>query len=232
MRRLFAFTLIATALLAVGCKEDEPTNPERFRSYLHVVDAVVDDTFNLTFDYYNANDVVIKDFVFQRNFPIVGYADMEAGGAPDEFGNGKLYLTASRQQFIDIAPDTIMEPREMELVKDEKSTLVLADSASNIRFLKIKDEFSFPNDTTAAIRFINVSNLHATASLASADGAISVPNIAFWNNSDFINYPHGQYDIELRDANGIVMSTVSLWLSGNTAYSFYVVGNTLSYFLN
>ncbi|MEY3443867.1 MAG: hypothetical protein RLZZ519_2148, partial [Bacteroidota bacterium] len=82
MRRLFALTLIATALLAVGCKEDDPTNPERSRSYLHIVDAVAADTFNLTFDYYNVNDVVIKDFVFQRNFPIVGYADMEAGGAP------------------------------------------------------------------------------------------------------------------------------------------------------
>lgn len=232
MRRLFALTLIATALLAVGCKKDDPTNPERSRSYLHIVDAVAADTFNLTFDYYNVNDVVIKDFVFQRNFPIVGYADMEAGGAPDEFGNGKMYLTASRQPFIDIAPDTIMDPREMELVKDEKSTMVLADSLGSIRFLKIKDEFSFPTDTTAAIRFVNVSNVHATASLASADGAISVPSIAFWNNSDFINFPHGQYDIELRDANGIVVSTISLWISGRTAYTFYATGNTLGYFLN
>jgi hypothetical protein len=232
MRRFFAFTMIATALFAVGCKKDDPTNPERSRTYLHIVDAVLADTFNLTFDYYNANDVVIKDFVFQRNFPIVGYADMEAGGTPDEFGNGKLYLTASRQPFIDIAPDTVMEPREMVLAKDEKSTLVLADSASSVRFLKMTDEFSFPNDTTAAIRFINVSNLHATASLVSADGAISVPNVGFWDNSDFINFPHGQYDIELRDANGGTVSTISLWISGQAAYSFYVAGNTLGYFLN
>lgn len=232
MRRLFALTLIATTLLAVGCKKDDPTNPDRSRTYLHIVDAVIADTFNLTFDYYNVNDVVIKDFVFHRNFPIVGYADMEAGGTPDEFGNGKLYLTASRQPFLDVAPDTIMAPREVELVKDEKSTIVLADSANSVRFLKIKDEFTFATDTTAGIRFINVSNLHPTATLASADGAIAIPNVAFWDNSDFAYFPHGQYDIELRDSNGGVMMTISLWLSGKTAYSFFVAGNTLGYFIH
>lgn len=82
------------------------------------------------------------------------------------------------------------------------------------------------------MRFINVSNLHTTATLGSADGAINVANVAFWNNSDFVYYPHGQYDVELRDSNGSVVMTLSLWLSGNTAYSFYVAGNTLGYFIN
>jgi hypothetical protein len=233
MRRLFAFALVATALLTAGCKEDDPTTPEKGRTYLHIVDAVVADTFDLTFDYFNGDDRVISDFVFLRNFPIVGYADIEASGTPDEFGNGKLFLTASRQPFINLPPDTLMPPREIELAKDEKNTLVLADSGGTVRFLKIKDpEITYPSDTSAAVRFINVSNFHATASLGSADGAISIPNINFWNHSSFVYFPHGQYDLELRDANGAVLMTIPLWLGGRNAYSFFAVDNSMAYFNN
>lgn len=233
MRRLIAFALTATALLLVGCKKDDPTPPEKSRTYLHIVDAVAADTFNLTFDYYNGDDVVIKDFVFQRNFPIVGYADMEAGGTPDEYGNGKLFLTVSRQRFIDIAPDTLMTPKEIELLKDEKNTVVIADSMGSVRFMKINDDgLNYPSDTSAAVRFIHVSNAHATASLVSADGAISISNVGFWNHSDFAYFPHGQYVVELRDGNGGSVTSVSLWLGGRASYSFYAVGNFLGYFNN
>jgi hypothetical protein len=232
MRRSIALALFAAALLAVGCKKDDPTVEDKGRTFLHVVSAVPNDTFNITFDYWNADDVVIKDFVYRRNFPIVGYADMEAGGTPDEFGNGKLYLSASRQPFIDIAPDTLMPPRDILLTKDEKSTICIADSAGSMRFLKIKDEFDFATDTTTAIRFINLSNTQVTASLASADGSINIANVAFWNSSTYSNAPHGQYTVELRDGSGTVLSSVSLWLGGRTAYSFFAVGNSLDYFIH
>jgi hypothetical protein len=232
MRSLYAFALVAAVLVA-GCKKDDPTTPEKGRTYLHIVDAVVADTFDLTFDYYNGDDVVIDDFVFLRNFPIVGYADMEASGTPDEFGNGKLFLTASRQPFIDLPPDTLMPTREIELAKDERNTVILADSANNVRFLKLLDgEIGFPTDTSAAVRFINVSNNLATASLTSADGAINISGVNFWTHSDFIFFPHGQYDVELRDSNGGVMMTISLWLGGRSAYSFFAVGNSIAYFNN
>jgi hypothetical protein len=152
MKRSIVFALIATALLAIGCKKEDPTPPVKDRTLLHIVSLVSSDTFDLTFDYFNADDVVIDDFVFLRNFPIIGYADLEAGGTPDEFGNGKLYLSASRQRFIDVKPDTLMPPRNIVLTKDEKSTICLGDSAGKLRFLKIKDEFSFPHDTITELR--------------------------------------------------------------------------------
>jgi hypothetical protein len=232
MRRSIALALIATSLLAVGCKKDDPTPPTKDRTYLHIMSAVPSDTFDLTFDYFNADDVVIDDFLYRRNFPIVGYADLEASGTPDEFGNGKLYLSASRQRFLNVKPDTLMPPREIVLAKDEKNTICLADSAGKIRFLKIKDAVEYATDTTTALRFINLSNTQATASLGSTDGRISISNIAFWNNSAYVNLPHGQYDVELRDASGTVINTVSLWLSGRTAYSFFAVANGLDYFIH
>jgi hypothetical protein len=232
MRRYIAFIFLATALLAVGCKKDDPTPPLRDRSYMHVLGAVANDTIDLTFDYYNADDVVIKDFVFTRNFPIVGYADVEASGTPDEFGNGKLYLTASKQPFLNIAPDTLMFPKDLILQKDEKSTICLADSAGSIRFLKIKDEYDFANDTTTAFRFINLSNNLSNATLASSDGSLSIQNIPFWTESTFNAHGHGQFNMELRDASGTVLSSVSLWLGGRSAYTFYAVGNTLNYFVH
>ena len=232
MRRSIAFGLIAIVSLAVGCKKVDPTTPSNDRTLLHIMSAVNQDTFNLTFDYFNADDVVINDFVFNRNFPIIGYADMLAAGTPDEFGNGKLYLTASRQHFLDVKPDTTMFPRELLLAKDEKSTICLADSASKIRFLKVKDEFSFATDTTTTVRFINLSNSQPNASIVSAGGALAISNIPFWTTSPFTNFPHGQYDIELRDASGTLLSSVSMWLSGRTAYTFFAVGNTLAYFVN
>ncbi len=232
MRRLIAFSLIAAVFLAIGCKKDQPTPPSTDRTLLHIVSVVPNDTFNVTFDYYNADDVVIKDFVFGRNFPIVGYADMLASGQPDAYGNGKLYLSASKQPFLNEKPDTVMPPRDLILEKDQKSTVCIADSAGLIRFLKTKDEFSFPNDTTNAVRFINLSNTQATASLSSSNGNIAISNIPFWTNSAYSNFPHGQYDMSLKDSNGAVLSTISLWISGNTAYTFFAVGNTLGYFTN
>lgn len=231
MRRLFAFSLIGITLLMAGCKDDDLKPLDRGRTNLHIVGAV-QDSFDLTFDYYNGDDVVIKDFYFNRNFPLIGYADMEAGGTPDEFGNGKLYLMASKQPFINIAADTLMDPREIELLKDEKSTVVLADSVGSLRFLKIKDQIEFPTDTSAAVRFINVSNNYPTATLASVDGAVSIGNISFWNASDFIYVHHGQYVVELRDSNGAVVTSINLWLGGRSAYTFFTAGNALAYFNN
>jgi hypothetical protein len=233
MRRSIAFFIIATALLAVGCKKDEITTPSNDRSFVHIVSAVWQDTMDLTLNYYNADDVVIKDFVFGRNYPFVGYADLLAAGTPDEFGNGKLYMGATRQRYINVKIDTLMPPREVVLNKDERSTICIADSMGSMRFLKIKDEaISYATDTTTAVRFINLSNLQATASLGSLDGRISIPNVAFWRNTAHINFPHGQYVMELHDAAGVVLSSTTLWLSGRTAYTFYAVDNQIAYFVN
>lgn len=231
MRRLFAFSMIGITLLMAGCKDDDLTPIDRGRTNLHIVGAV-QDSFNLTFDYFNGDDVVIKDFYFNRNFPLVGYADMEAGGTPDEFGNGKLFLMASKQPFINVTADTLMEPREIELMKDERSTLVLADSLGSMRFLKILDQINYPTDTSAAVRFVNVSNNYSTASLTSLDGAVGISNVSFWNASDFTYVRHGQYLLELRDSNGAVVTSMSLWLGGRSAYSFFTAGNALAYFNN
>ncbi len=233
MKRLLIFALFATTLLAVGCKKDDPVNNEdRPRTFLHVLSAIQADTFDLTLDYFNSDDVVIKDFVYGRNFPIVGYADLEASGTPDEFDNGKLYAMLSYQPFLNMDADTLMEPRAIVLEADEKSTICYGDSLGTITYLKVKDEYSFPNDTTAAVRFINLSNGNATASLGSVSGAVSIPNVNFWSESQFMNFSHGQYQLQFLDANGAAGGSVSLWLAGGTAYTFYAVGNSLAYFIN
>jgi hypothetical protein len=234
MRRSIVFAIIATALLVVGCKKKEViTPPSTDRTFLHVMSAVPQDTFDFKFDYLNADDVVIKAFVFNRNFPFVGYADLLASGTPDEFGNGKLYVVATRQPFIDLKPDTLMPPREIVLGKDEHNTICLADSASKLRFLKIKDDaITYASDTTTAVRFINLSNDLPTASLGSSSGSITIQGVDFWKSSAYSTFPHGQYDVELHDATGTVISSVTLWLSGRTAYSFFAVGGNLAYFTN
>jgi hypothetical protein len=232
MRKLLVFALFATTLLALGCKKDDTVTPVRERSYLHILSALPADSFDLKLDYYNSNDVVIKDFVFGRNFPIAGYADLEASDTPDEFGNGKLYVLLSNQRFIDRPVDTVMPPKVTSLVPDEKSTICFADSMGTVNFLKIKDEYSIPNDTTFAVRFINLSNAHPTASLGSSNAVINIGGVAFWTNSEFQYFPHGQYDVQLIDANGAVVGTVSQWLGGGSAYTFYAAGNTLGFFLH
>lgn len=232
MRRLLIFALFATTLLALGCKKDDPVDPDRPRTLLHIVSAVPTDTFDLTLDYFNADDVVIKDFVFRRNFPIVGYADLEASGTPDEFGNGKLYATLSHQPFLNVKADTLLQPTAIVLEKDEKSTLCFADSMGAIKILKLKDEYSIPNDTTVAIRFINFSNANATASLGEINGAVSIPNVNYWSGSQFMYFSHGQYEVQFLDANGTPGGSVNMWFGGGTAYTFYAVGNTLGYFIN
>lgn len=232
MRRLLIFALFATTLLAAGCKKDDPVAPDRPRTFLHVLSAIQADTFDLTLDYFNADDVVIKDFVFGRNFPIVGYADLEASGTPDEFGNGKLFSMLSSQPFLNVAADTLMSPKAIVLEADEKSTICYGDSLGTITYLKLKDTYSFPDDVTTSVRFINLSNANATASLGELNGAISIPNVNHWSASDFVNFSHGQYELQFIDANGAPGASINMWLSGNTAYTFYAVGNTLGYFIN
>ena len=232
MRRLLIFALFATTLLAVGCKKDEPVAPDRPRTFLHILSAVPADTFDLTLDYYNSDDVVIKDFVFGRNFPIVGYADLEASGTPDEFGNGKLYSMLSYQPFLNAPADTLMAPKTLVLETDDKSTICFGDSMGTITYLKVKDSYSFPDGTQAAIRFINLSNGNATASLTEVNSGISIPNVNHWSASDFVNFQDGQYELQFTDANGTAHGSINMWIGGGTAYTFYAVGNTLGYFIN
>lgn len=228
MTKYSAFVLAALLIFA-GCKEDEPVTPDRGRTFQHILNAAEIPTFDITFDYFNADDVVISGFNYKRNFPLVGYADMEAGGTPDDFGNGKLFLSASRQQFIDIAPDTVMEPMDIVLNRDEKSTIALTDSFGELIFIKYEDVFSFPSDTTAMVRFINLASGMPTASLESQNGNVNISGVAFMANSDFMAVPNGQHVVELKDTAGAVIGSQNLWIGGGTAYTFYLSGtNSLS----
>ena len=220
-------------LLFFGCKEEEPVQPDRGRSYLHLLGAVEADSFRVTLDYWNADDVVINDYNYLRNFPLRGYADLEAGGTPDEFGNGKLYVTLSKQIFANVTPDTLMDPKELVLNRDEKATLCLVDSFGEYTILKIKDELGQPDADNAQIRFINLSSAHATASLTTDNADFTIGSVPFMQASPFQAVADGQYNLEVRDANGTVVQSLPLFVNGYTSYTFFVSGTTsqrLAYF--
>ncbi len=232
MKRLPLIAL-AALLFASGCKEKDPVKPDRGRSYLHILGAVDADSLRVTLDYYNASDVVINDFYYHRNFPIRGYADLEAGGTPDEFGNGKLLVSLSAQPFANVTEDTVMAPRAIELVRDEKSTICFVDSFGTNILLKFKDTPAVPDADFAQVRFLNLSSAQPTATLTTDGGAFNIGGIPFMSDSDFMAVPDGQYNVEVRDASGITLQTLPIFINGYTTYTFYVSGSgtpALNYF--
>ncbi|MEM0999007.1 MAG: DUF4397 domain-containing protein [Bacteroidota bacterium] len=229
MRAYTAVFLLAMIILA-GCN-DEPEDvipPVRERSFLHIVGGAETASFDITFDYFNADNKVIEDFFYQRNFPLEGYADLQAAGnTVDTFGNGQLFLTATRQPFANEAPDTIAGPQAVTLMPNEKSTLAFADSAGTLKMLKFTDEYSFPDGATSAIRFINLSPNFPIASLSLSVNGNTVAEIANVNAlsaSNFINVGDDQILVEAKDGNGNLLSSINMWIGGGVAHTFYLSG--------
>ena len=225
--RPYTAVLLLAILFFVGCKEKDPEviPPVRERSFLHIVSGVDSAAFDVTFDYFNADNKVIEDFFYQRSFPMEGYADLQAGGFEvDEFGNGQLWLTLSRQIFANEAPDTLGGPEAIVLNPEEKATLCFADSAGTVKLIKVADEYSFPDNITAAVRFINLSPNNAVASLSFDGGAFSIDNVAQYTASPFFPIGDDQLLIEAKDGNGNVLSSVNMWVSGGVAHTYYIGG--------
>lgn len=222
MRLISAFLLLSL-FVAFGCKKDDPTKPVRERSYLHILGAAApSDTFNITFDYYNADDIVISGFYYKRNFPLGGYADMMAAGTPDEFGNGKLFMTATKNNIINATPDTILQPIEIVLAADKKATLVLADSLGSLKAKMYADEFA--SQTDANVRFLNLDASIASATLRASNGAWTIGGEAFLSDGTIVTVPAGTYTIEVvnDDTGSVIASIANYTLSSWGGYSFYL----------
>lgn len=225
--RLYTAVLLLAILTFVGCKKDPGvvTPPERQPSFLHILGAAATPNFDVTFDYWNADNQVITDFFYQRNWPIQGYADMQAAGhQQDEFGNGKLEVVLSRQIFANEAPDTLLPPTEIVLNPEEKSTVCFADSFGNMVLRKFADAYTIPDGATSAIRFINLSPTADTdiASLTTSDNSLNINSVNFLNASDFVNLGDGQYTVEARDNGGNIIATRNMWIDGGIAHTFYL----------
>ena len=235
--KLAVFSLLV--LFLAGCKDKtEFPQPVFANSYLHIVSgATVVDTFSMVFDYYNVSDVVISNYYLMKNWPMQGYAELTAGGVPDEFGNGKIYLHAIKYHSPtwDLN-DTLFQYKDILLSKDERSTLCFTDSSGNLIALKYTDDYDQdPDSGFANVRFINLKENVATASLTSTNGAVNVPGVNFRSASSFIRVPTGVYTMEARDDsnNNLIgnIGSITIWNKGT--FTFYIAANgTLSQFLN
>ena len=227
MKRLTLLSAILM-LFAFGCKEKDPIVPDRGRSLVHILGGMEEDSIRVTFDYFNADDVVIDNFYHHRNFPMVGYADLEAGGIPDEFGNGKLYLSLSRKPFANIAADTIMQAREFVLAKDARTTVCFVDSFGSGTYVKFDDAPGATDANNSQVRFINLASSLSTATLTTTTNAVNIGGVGFMTASPFVSMPSGWHDFELKNASGAVLQTVTFNVSPYSTFTFYVSGtNTI-----
>lgn len=230
--KLWYFVGLSLILAISACKpNDDFVDPNRQRSFLHIVNASADnDTFDITFDYYNANNLVISSFYFNRNWPFSGYASLEEGGKADTFGHGKLWVVASVPSgVIGVDDDTIMEPKSIELVAEEKSTMCLVDSGGEMVVMKFVDDYSLPMDTFALIRFINLKQEVVTANMASGDGVINVPSVAFGAASTYATVPRGNYSLKVDDGTTTLVTIPSVDLKKGEVYTFYLAGKAANY---
>ncbi len=233
--------LLGLLLLLTGtaCKnKNNFVDPDRKRSFLHVVNGADDSpTFDISINYFNVNNLVIADFFYNRNWPISGYADLEEGGEADEFGHGKLWITALIDTNSSTIPDdTVMMPREIKLEADQKSTLCFADSSGKLVIVKFEDEFTAPDDTFALLRFINLKQDVPAATLKSGDGVIQLQDISSFAASTYMAVPRGNYSIEVNDGSTVLFTDPDVDILEGQVYTFYLSGrpgvHNLDYFIH
>jgi|GEM_PF-2171706 len=221
-----ALLLLLLTLTLAGCKEEPPVEVNRARSYLHIISGADVDPFDVTFNYYNADNVVIEDFFFRRNFPNVGYANLEATDELDEFGNGEMLISLSRQVFANEAPDTLLSPEALVLNADEQATLCFADSMGTMVSLKIADTYSFSDgDTQAKVRFINLASAIDDATLTTAASTVNLNGVGFLQATEFTPIDPLYQDFEIRDAGGSLLAAQQVYLYPRTAYTVILGGN-------
>ena len=225
-RNIFLILLLAVMVSATGCETDPPEPTDFERSYLHVISAAQVSNFDLAFDYWNTEGQVIPDFDYNRNWPLGGYANLVAGGQPDEFGNGKLYVLATRQPFINVPIDTVMQPTPIILAPQAYATLVIVDSAGTLAIDLFEDNYDAPGGEVN-LRLINLKDGSGNVGLRSTDGSINLSNVGYRTASDFIRVPAGVYDMEVVDESGATVLTI--WnarnLGAGVTYSFYLSGS-------
>lgn len=229
-----ALLLFLLTLTLAGCKEEPPVEVNRARSYLHIISGADVDPFDVTFNYYNADNIVIDDFFFRRNFPNVGYANLEATDDLDEFGNGEMSLTLSRQIFANEDPDSLLPTEVLVLNPDEQATLCFADSMGTMVTLKIADNYTFADgDNQAKVRFINLASAIDDANLTTATTALNLNGVGFLQFTDFESIDPLYQDFEIRDAGGTLLDGQQVYLYPRTAYTVILGGNgngTLGWF--
>lgn len=235
---LSALLLLTLAFFTTSCDKDKDLPPPVLeRSYLHINSlSELTDSFDITFDYWNVDDVVISNFFMNRNWPISGYANLLEGGQPDEFGNGKLWVSATQHLFVGDSTDTLINAMAIVLDPGVKSTMFVGDSAGKMFFLLAKDEYTTASNINS-VRFVNLcpAPTAAKASLRSTDGTINIPLTNFGTASSFVNYASGVYDFEVVDDLGTVIANapgVTLWNNGATTFTLSRVSPTLNFYLH
>ncbi|MCB9231907.1 MAG: DUF4397 domain-containing protein [Bacteroidia bacterium] len=226
----FLYFLLLIVIAFSSCKKDDYTPIDRGNSYLHIVSGAKADTFNVVFDYLNADTRVIAGFYENRNWPLTGYADLEAGGTPDEYGNGKIYLLAIRDSFLHNLYDTLMYKRPIELQEGKKSSVCFADSGGMLAMAFFSDEVSTPAATSATVRFINLKEAIPSGGLRSTDTSINL-TADFLKASSFVTIPAGTYDLEALDGSGgVVTSRNNVTFGGGGIFSIYHNGNSIEFY--
>ena len=225
-RNVIVILLLTLVIFGAGCKPDDIDPVEQERTYLHILSASqAQGNFDLSFDYWNTEGQVIPDFFYKRNWPLGGYGNLIAGGQPDEFGNGQLFVLATQQPFINVPIDTIMDPRPIILQPEAFSTLCIVDSANTLAINHFEDNFSHPG-SEVNVRLINLQQNSGAVGLRSTDSNVNIPNVAYRNASDFVRVPAGNYDFEITDESGSNVLTTwnGLTIGAGVTYTFYVSG--------
>lgn len=225
-RNVIVILLLTLMVFGAACKPTEVPPVEHERSYLHILSASqAVGNFDLSFDYWNTEGQVIPDFYYKRNWPLGGYSNLVAGGTPDEFGNGQMFILATQQPFINVDKDTVMAPKPIVLEPNTFSTLCIVDSGGTLAITHITDNFTNPG-AEANVRLINLQAMSGAVGLRSTDGNINIPSVSYRDASDFMRVPEGTYDIEVMDETGSTVLTTwnGITVGKGVTYSFYVSG--------
>ena len=219
---------LLSLMVVTGCKKEEFVPIERERTALHIVGAaIIPASYDLNLDYFNVGTTVIDSFFYMRNWPTQGYADLESAGTEiDEFDNGKLFFTGTRENALGEI-DTVFAQTDIQLLPNASASMFMYNDSGELKMSLIPDVLPVVADTMAAFRFANFNENFPSVSLQFQVTGSLISGVGFTTASGFsgLETP-GNYVVDvIDDANGAIIATVgNVSLQAGKVYTYYLTG--------
>lgn len=186
--RLFSFLVLFSLIGLSSCKNKDEVLPDA--SYIRFINASPTlGTYNIYLDDKIVNTVPI---------PFGGTVSYK----PYIFGNHTVkYTTATNSESI--------LTKQITLTGNQIHSAYLIDKDAKMDLLLVIDDASVTSTTKAFVKFINLSPDAPALSLDIKAGANLVKDKTYKLGSPFVQIDPKTYDFDIKDANGVVKTTLT-----------------------
>lgn len=139
------------------------------------------------------------------------------------------YITAKRKIEIKNAAGQLLVDTAITLAENKAYSLILYDSANQVRYRQIQEEFIPTGGSSCKIRFLHLSNDALSVNVTQdLDTTIHFRNYKNGDWSDYTIFPSGQHYFNVNGSNVNYIQGMTD-LKAGSFYTMYLKGNTNSF---